>query len=310
MTSITRTLPIISKASPYLALLTSGYLYNQYDKREINSKELQKAHDALKHLDTLALSPSTKQSILQSHLTNIQSSGVTVIRSVLTRNEAKQWDDTIQHQISKNDGTCVKPGAKGRIHCQLQNQQGYNEDINRLYNSIIQLSNKSIHASKITLNDIAQEYFRQHNIQKYELTQLQLLNAMPNSTHQIWHRDNINPGLTILIALRDVGVNGPTELILRSHDGMDLMVNDMPRILLASIHACDAVCYDSRVLHRGRGYGNSSDSDVVFGDRPVLVLRWDAIDTPAPGTRLIGTQWNNLEGMFLAFVCAILDWFG
>ena len=116
-----------------------------------------------------------------------------------------------------------------------------------------------------------------HNIHNYKLTQLQLLNATPNSTNQIWHRDNNNPGLTVLIALRDVEHNGPTELLLHSHDTsiLDLIFStkdneNLPRIVLASINKGDAVFYDSRVLHRGRGYGNNN----AYHDRPVLVLRW------------------------------------
>lgn len=67
-----------------------------------------------------------------------------------------------------------------------------------------------------------------------------------------------------------------------------------------------------QILHRGRGYGNNNNHalvhDKAFNHRPVLVIRWDAIHTPAPGTRMIGTQINKWKGEFLALCCTILDW--
>lgn len=356
MISVIRTIPSISKASPFLALLTAGYIYDQHDKRDVDTIELRKAHQSLEHLDAInkrlqsktisssssssedSTTPFTKSGVLPSHLDNIHAHGITVIRSVLSKNEATKWDNIVVNQISKNDGTCVKPigGSRGRIHCQLvkrnikrmrkgkdDNGNGCNEDINKLYDALLQISNKSINnheenGSNMNLNDIAYEYFKSHNMQKYKLSQLQLLDAIPNSTNQIWHRDNVNPGLTILIALRDVGCNGPTELILQSHGGgkMKLLLknsNMLPRILLASIGMGDAICYDSRLLHRGRGYNkNVTNNDSSIRDRrrrPVLVIRWDAVDTPAPGTRMIGTQMNKIEGKFLALICTLLGYF-
>lgn len=347
MRSVIRTIPSISKASPFLALLTAGYIYDQHDKRDIDTIELQKAYQSLEHLDAInkrlqsktisssssedPTTPLTKSCILQSHLDNIHTHGITVIRSVLSKNEATKWDNIVVNQISKNDGTCAKPigGSRGRIHCQLvkrnikRMRRGKDDDINKLYDALVQISNKSINnheenGSNMNLNDISYEYFKSHNIQKYKLSQLQLLDAIPNSTNQIWHRDNVNPGLTILIALRDVGCNGPTELILQSHDvgKMKLLFknsNMLPRILLASIGMGDAICYDSRLLHRGRGYKkNVTNNDSSIRDRrrrPVLVIRWDAVDTPAPGTRMIGTQMNKIEGKFLALICTLLGYF-
>jgi hypothetical protein len=138
----------------------------------------------------------------------------------------------------------------------------------------------------------------------------------------MWHRDNVKPGLTVIVALRDVASNGPTEIILRSHcgDAYSKLEADAlcieERILLASIKMGDAILYDSRCLHRGRGYGrNKRDKDedgVVrqFDDRPVLVLRWDAKQTPAPGTGLIGTTLNMREGEARAFAYTVLSWVG
>jgi hypothetical protein len=109
---------------------------------------------------------------------------------------------------------------------------------------------------------------------------------------------------------------GPTEMILQSHrrspvgmlSGMLDGNPGLPRILLASINCGDAICYDSRILHRGRGYGNTSGDNQEFEHRPVLVIRWDANHSPAPGTGMIGTQLAKWAGTSLALVATLLDW--
>uniref|UniRef100_A0A6U3CRG7 Uncharacterized protein n=1 Tax=Entomoneis paludosa TaxID=265537 RepID=A0A6U3CRG7_9STRA len=189
----------------------------------------------------------------------------------------------------------------------------------------------------ISLKDIAAEYFVLKGIgaNDFNVSQLQLLLASAKSSHQVWHRDNVNPGLTVLIALRDVVSNGPTEILLRSHgvDEKDFLKNILwpkspicsennvdERALLASIEKGDAIIYDCRCLHRGRGYGNSSgyvngdeydDGEFSkFGQRPVLVIRFDATQTPAPGTGVVGYTLAKWEGSTLSLICAMLSWLG
>jgi hypothetical protein len=70
--------------------------------------------------------------------------------------------------------------------------------------------------------------------------------------------------------------------------------------LLACIDAGDAVLYDARIFHRGRGNNCvSQDSEERERDRPVLVLRWDAARTPPPGAGLILTTANIYWGKVL-----------
>jgi len=140
-----------------------------------------------------------------------------------------------------------------------------------------------------SLQDVVKSYFTQHGITRYELTDLQYLNAIPNSscTNQIWHRDNKFRGLTAIVALRDVRSNGPTELILGSHrpdftlwervwDGLfpkegdrrinsdddsdDSFFSHQP-LLLGCIDAGDTILYDARILHRGRGNNDNSNNN-------------------------------------------------
>jgi len=334
---------MIFRASPLIAMVAAGYAQNLHDNRDLDAEEIFKAHRSLERLDgrqtgerqETDVSTNSQSIIVRQHLKNLQSSGATVIRSVLTPGEAAQWDSTIYRKIADDDATCIVPagGAIGRVHCRLvkrNRRRGRNEG-DGLYELLAQIPNTTSnnddntdpqHGASvgIRLNDIAREYFALHGIHEcqYGLSQPQLLDASPKSTNQVWHRDNIRPGLTVIIALRDVGPNGPTEMLLRSHHGSPVDVfsnikNDelgLPRLLLASVDRGDAICYDSRILHRGRGYGNGSSAEkVVFEHRPVLVIRWDANLSPAPGTGFVGTQLAKWEGTSLALVAALLDWF-
>lgn len=347
MISVARRAPqIIFRASPYIAMMAAGYAYNLHDNRDLNAAEIIKAHRSLERLDgrktgrkqkTDVNTDSLQSIVVRQHLKNLKSSGATVIRSVLTPNEAAQWVSSISRKIADDDGTCIVPagGAIGRIHCRLvkRNRRSGRNGGDGLYELLAQIPYAPINSNDntdmqrsasvdIRLNDIAREYFALHGIHEgqYELSQPQLLDASPKSTNQIWHRDNVRPGLTVIIALRDVGPNGPTEMLLRSHQGslMAVLSNrnakgdelGFQRLLLASINRGDAICYDARILHRGRGYGNcSSGEKEVFEHRPVLVIRWDAKLTPAPGTGFIGTQLSKYEGASLALVASLLDWF-
>lgn len=67
--------------------------------------------------------------------------------------------------------------------------------------------------------------------------------------------------------------------------------------LLGCINSGDAILYDARVFHRGRGYKKGDrESDQ---DRPVSVLRWDGTRTPPPGAGLIKTTGNIYFGCSL-----------
>lgn len=332
-----------------LTVVNLGYVwysYNQHSDRDIGLEERQKAHQCL---DRLSGSGSTQQDVLRSHLHNLDKYGVTHIRSVLSAESAAKWDAAISKQLAKKDGTCVVPpgGALGRTHCQLLKRKTWqrknNPDQKRkcldtLHDSLVMVSDAYCNAESedtrinVTLSDIAQEYFSARGIaaHRYELVQLQLLNAEPGSTHQIWHRDNTQPGLTVIVAIRNVASNGPTELLLRSHrgdtkesiqtmlwpdrtseHGKDYSPRIHERMLLASIQKGDAILYDARCLHRGRGYAMQqigNEEALQFGHRPVLVIRWDAKKTPAPGTALIGTTLAVWEGKARAFACTVLSW--
>jgi hypothetical protein len=125
----------------------------------------------------------------------------------------------------------------------------------------------------------------------------------------------------------------PSMMMMMMHDDSnddskrnnDDNSDSLPFILLASINSgegCYMLLYDSRILHRGRGYGNSDNynsngnsatnnkiTKQELEHRPVLVIRWDAHHSPAPGTGMIGTQLAKFQGEALALVATLIDWF-
>ena len=60
-------------------------------------------------------------------------------------------------------------------------------------------------------------------------------------------------------------------------------------------------------------YSNSATNNKItkqeLEHRPVLVIRWDAHHSPAPGTGMIGTQLAKFQGEALALVTTLIDWF-
>jgi hypothetical protein len=136
-------------------------------------------------------------------------------------------------------------------------------------------------------------------------------------------------GLTAIVALQDIRTNGPTELILGSHqedysiwkqcwncmqrylpvnlkqsddNDHDNGVNEENSLLVMPLLGCidagDAMIYDARIFHRGRGYPKSEEEGKNV-DRPVMVLRWDASNTPPPGAGLIVTSANEYLGSIM-----------
>mmetsp|Transcript_90621 Transcript_90621/g.189513 ORF Transcript_90621/g.189513 Transcript_90621/m.189513 type:complete len:495 (+) Transcript_90621:57-1541(+) len=134
----------------------------------------------------------------------------------------------------------------------------------------------------------------------------QILITNPGSVHQIWHRDNRHPGLTILLPLTDIDDEvGPTQLIPGTHRlvtsgrGASLLATFSSffsaggAVAAAPAGAGDALLYDSRLLHRGMA--NSSYTRC----RAVVAVRVDFDDTPPPGSTTLQLQVAKAEGRLL-----------
>ena len=160
----------------------------------------------------------------------------------------------------------------------------------------------------------------------YYLSQLQLLDVEPGCDAQFLHRDNVAPGLTLIVPLVPVlsGARGPTELLPRSHAAVSGALQAARRHGGAAQALCaagDVVAFDSRVLHRGGAVARVGNDQPVAGDptdealwaaaqahRPALVFRWDAPCTPPPGVGVAGTMIQRCLGLMLAGIGSVCEW--
>ena len=305
--------------------------------------------------------------VAQEHFDNINRCGATVVRDTLSPSQLMEWNAKIKEAFDRGQDIVWQSGRayhnithrsvhRSEMSCIGSRCSGDADDTNAgddKYDTI----NEKTHSSWLTdfwfrrrsssnnknsaenttttvpksvyLQDVVQSYFKHHGIKRYGLTDIQFLNAFPKSTNQIWHSDNIFPGLTAIVALKDVRSNGPTEVILGSHqqsfslwqmclkamqsqshlplyfkqDGGVVKNSDDDSIpegsLIGCIDAGDTFLYDARLFHRGRGNYGSSEGEGNIGDRPVLVLRWDAAHTPPPGAGIIVTTANEYFGSMI-----------
>ena len=140
--------------------------------------------------------------------------------------------------------------------------------------------------------------FVESHLPGIQRSDLQLLFSLPNSGDQIFHQDNSQPGLTVLVPLVDMNLeNGPTQLLPRSHLDVGLAdrLKDSCAALPACVQAGTALIYDSRTIHRG--LANPSKTS-----RPVLVYRYDYPTTPPPGHTPLSTFLYSCLG---AVLCAV-----
>mmetsp|Transcript_93863 Transcript_93863/g.270426 ORF Transcript_93863/g.270426 Transcript_93863/m.270426 type:complete len:180 (-) Transcript_93863:103-642(-) len=141
------------------------------------------------------------------------------------------------------------------------------------------------------------------------LAECQLLVTDPGAVPQIWHADNLKPGLTVLVPFTDVDAEvGPTELLPGTHHFADSGgVAAAAAALLRSggartpppLSPGDVLVYDSRLWHRGMGNGS------IGRCRVVLATRFDVSDTPPPGATLLQTQEVRVVGRILGLLSSV-----
>ncbi|CAE8629366.1 unnamed protein product [Polarella glacialis] len=146
------------------------------------------------------------------------------------------------------------------------------------------------------------------------LSECQLLVSDPGAVSQMWHRDNLQPGLTLLLPLTDVEDEvGPTQLLPGTHHLASGFLQGLPAaaaalrrsggaLAAAPLRPGDALIYDARLLHRG--LGNSSYSRC----RVVLVLRLDVLDSPPPGASIAQTTAGRIFGSALQVLSSGYGW--
>lgn len=319
--------------------------YQSHDRRDLSEAEAENAYQVLTKLFPQRSVVYDNEGTCSQHLTNLDQYGVSVVKDTLTPTQVAKWN-TITNEAFENTKNNIVWNS-GRAHYTISKRASLFSEMASIggNNCSKNVSRDAETASAstggilkyiwnrkqpidkaqtmpqrtevVTLQDIVESYFTRHNIERYELTDIQFLNAYPKSTNQIWHRDNTCCGLTAIIALKDVRSNGPTELLTGSHrhdfslwktvqnvlfEGDDSGRFMLGQPLLGVIDAGDAILYDARIFHRGRGYRQSNEND-----RPVLVLRWDAASTPPPGAGLIKTTANTYIGCFLYAALSVVQ---
>lgn len=345
---------------------TCFYVSNySHDNRALSDEEVSLARRTLARItppsnvysstSCIQLTQQTHDAIVSSHATNLSKYGATVIKGTLSPQQLNEWNGKTMTEFDAGRNTVWN---SGRAHISIDERSTHYLDMVRIGGNDIDIStddaqgiekiswmdglwwpirkrrrgrsnNHETIEPNVSLQHIVQSYFEQHGIERYMITQLQFLNAYPNSTNQIWHRDNKFMGLTAIVALQNIRTNGPTELILGSHqedysawsqcwncmqsylpvnlkqsddNDHDIGVNEENSLLtmplLGCIDAGDAIIYDARIFHRGRGYPESEEEGKNV-DRPVMVLRWDASNTPPPGAGLIVTSANKYLGSIM-----------
>jgi len=306
--------PLLLPLTCILPPIVAYTLHKNENSRDILQEEVSRSHHMLASLlppppppDFHTAPRVEHQRQGQHHLRNIiQNGGVTLLPKLLDTKDLKIWNDNLQAAFTDSKGNkyvrCDRnlqaAVTKRRLHSHQESRKApYHSHFLNLVESLPELQS------------FIKSYFDLYSIERYKLTQIQFLLAKPGSEHQIWHRDNIAPGLTLIIALKDVKGNGPTELQLGSHLDKFNIFNNHDEVLLGCLTAGDAILYDARMIHRGRGYALFGDKGEEHLERPVLILRWDSLSTPPPGTGLIVTNINDCLGSFRMFVTEVQDLF-
>jgi ectoine hydroxylase-related dioxygenase (phytanoyl-CoA dioxygenase family) len=132
------------------------------------------------------------------------------------------------------------------------------------------------------------------------MTTLQIVDSAPGSAIQIWHADNAEKGITVIIPLIDLNDrNGPTELIAGSHNLLcntwtktaenrgDDRVRSKLSVVKPLLSAGDGLVVDARVLHRG-------GANVSETSRAILVIRFDNKNTQPPCMGVVGATFRLL----------------
>ena len=255
---------------------------------------------------------------LDSICSRVESTGICVVEDVLSA-EARTYLDRAAAAVWQTRGQLVY----GRVLSDLMDAPE-REPIERLCAGLLPFveaffgsegdqSNSGVNSA--TGSQAEQAEGRR---QRWYLSQLQFVDAMPGCSSQFWHCDNTARGLTILLPLvPTTAANGPTELFPASHriwqrggasanDANagspaataaaigDLLSGARSTPLevapvRATVGAGAAIIYDSRTLHRGR-------TNLTQGRRPALVLRYDLHSTPPPGMGVAATSMLRFAG--------------
>lgn len=206
-------------------------------------------------------------------LAGLQSTGAVVCQSLLSAAEFRALRDLVARSAN-----AVQPTQRfvRRYHYDLLSNKSLAARVERLFAPGTE--GGALVRCFLGRNDVA-------------LTEIQLVHTRPGAGTQIFHVDNAAKGVTIAIAIDPIcSARGVTQLVGSSHA---LFSTEVPiaeraraalrtRLVSPELSRGAAVLFDSRLLHRGMG--NTSGED-----RPLLILRFDAPETPPPQVGRLGT---------------------
>jgi hypothetical protein len=227
---------------------------------------------------------------------SLATTGAIFLTGIVGPSDVAKCKSNLSRLLTANEHEFVSETSHGRLHVNLMRlshaERAWYENLAK------------------PLAPLVDEYFGPGEMVP-ELSQLQFVHSAEGSSSQIFHVDNTAKSLTILIPLVDITPsNGPTELILGTHaifpsNHTSIWPWSWPLLFssaagLSFAVACcpcgGAIIYDSRTIHRGLGNGSAGVISEPSGvsqsapmPRPVLILRYDRRETPAPGVRLAGT---------------------
>lgn len=179
----------------------------------------------------------------------------------------------------KNDHQQKREVSKGRIHYDLLKSSEF-----RRHTLIQEVIKECELLTKEYLSDSSDIY----------LSTMQIVESLPESDSQIWHRDNKSIGTTLIVPLVDLTEEiGTTEILAGSQC---LSLSTSPAVVSPIVPRGSYVWMDSRCLHRGV----SNQGKVT---RPILVIRFDKINSPPPGMSSLETLiWNQIANFFASFL--------
>jgi hypothetical protein len=172
-----------------------------------------------------------------------------------------------------SDGHLASPG---RIHFELVGNKVF-------------VDSKEVQSLLSSFQPMCRKYFGPR-YPDVRLSTVQLVQSSPGSCDQCWHADNADRGLTFVVPIIDITKdNGTTQLVTGSHNTMSIRNLGIVSPLLTR---SELMVMDARLLHRG---SKNVSTDV----RPILVFRYDDMNTPAPGSGSFGAIVRNTIGNIL-----------
>jgi len=226
---------------------------------------------------------------VQRGLDILEDLGYLIVPQTVSKDIIKRVRDTLGGGLNLRSNTFEITSYNGpEVQCDLQTPSlGRRHFLVRENTSLV----PELNALYASITPLIQAYLSKHRSQtKPYLSEMQVVVTDPLSVDQFWHRDNITPGLTVIIPLTPVPhAIGLTNMLPYSHrNGLNSIVGETATPLRIG----DALMYDARILHRG------TKNETYNRTRVAVVFRFDF--EPPPGQGFTMTAINAMLGRILS----------